>query len=103
LILWAKLGITTLTVGAAVPAAAQRGERRRHACLYKKLSQSAISTFISLSAREFAPTAHFYKELLDRSQTPRFCEALVAELKQQTKDRHLLPSTIYLAAGRRPR
>src|SRR5436190_5680729 len=61
------------------------------------------------------PYCAFYKELLDRSQTPRFCEALLAELKQQSKDRpafgpsrtglepaagrHLRPSTIYFGGG----
>jgi len=55
------------------------------------------------------PYCAFYKELLDRSQTPRFCEALLSELHQQAlataspsgggQDRHLLPSTIYFGGG----
>ena len=45
------------------------------------------------------PYCAFYKELLDRSQTPRFCEALLSELRQQAQDRHLLPSTIYFGGG----
>ena len=45
------------------------------------------------------PYCAFYKELLDRSQTPRFCEALLGELRQETKDRHLIPSTIYFGGG----
>src|SRR5438046_4054150 len=55
------------------------------------------------------PYCAFYKELLDRSQTQRFCEALLSELRQQAQDRpafatptagrHLLPSTIYFGGG----
>ena len=45
------------------------------------------------------PYCAFYKDLLDRSQTGRFCEALVSELRQHAQDRHLLPSTIYFGGG----
>src|ERR1700724_3052445 len=55
------------------------------------------------------PYCAFYKELLDRSQTQRFCEALLSELHQQAlataspsgggQDPHLLPSTIYFGGG----
>jgi oxygen-independent coproporphyrinogen-3 oxidase len=67
------------------------------------------------------PYCAFYKELLDRSQTPRFCEALLGEFRQEAQDRpaprpeessfaegavrprrvrrHLLPSTIYFGGG----
>src|SRR5712691_585213 len=45
------------------------------------------------------PYCAFYKELLDRSQTERFCEAVLCELKQHTQGRHLLPSTIYFGGG----
>jgi oxygen-independent coproporphyrinogen-3 oxidase len=86
------------TVGAAVPAAARRAiagdtppstkiERIRH-----------IYVHIPFCAR-ICPYCAFYKELLDRSQTPRFCEAILRELRQQTQDRHLLPSTIYFGGG----
>src|SRR5438552_5716404 len=33
------------------------------------------------------PYCAFYKELLDRSQTERFCEAVLCELKRHTQDR----------------
>ncbi len=33
------------------------------------------------------PYCAFYKELLDRSQTKRFCEALLGEVREQTQDR----------------
>src|SRR5947209_4768729 len=41
------------------------------------------------------PYCAFYKDLLDRSQTGRFCEAVVAELRQQARRHDLLPNTIY--------
>lgn len=50
------------------------------------------------------PYCAFYKELLDRSQTSRFCEALLRELSSlagtaQRADRTVLPSTIYFGGG----
>ena len=45
------------------------------------------------------PYCAFYKELLDRSGTQRFCEALLKELHQHAQDRHLRPSTIYFGGG----
>jgi oxygen-independent coproporphyrinogen III oxidase len=52
------------------------------------------------------PYCAFYKDLLDRSQTSRFCEALLRELelnesRRQTGDRRSLlrPSTIYFGGG----
>jgi oxygen-independent coproporphyrinogen-3 oxidase len=45
------------------------------------------------------PYCAFYKELLDRSQTNRFCQAIVREVQQHAEDRHLLPSTIYFGGG----
>jgi oxygen-independent coproporphyrinogen-3 oxidase len=43
------------------------------------------------------PYCAFYKDLLDRSQTNRFCEALLRELDQQRKTTR--PSTIYFGGG----
>jgi len=55
------------------------------------------------------PYCAFYKELLDRSQTQRFCEAILGELRQHTKDRPAFagptsadrqrPLTIYFGGG----
>src|SRR5437773_4191878 len=42
------------------------------------------------------PYCAFYKDLLDRSQTGRFCEAIVCELQRNTS---LTPSTIYFGGG----
>ena len=46
------------------------------------------------------PYCAFYKELLDRSQTRRFCEAILRELGERDRQaRRLLPSTIYFGGG----
>ncbi len=46
------------------------------------------------------PYCAFYKDLLDRSQTSRFCEALLRELiERDSRTRSLLPSTIYFGGG----
>src|SRR5437588_11258398 len=83
-----------------------------------------IYVHIPFCAR-ICPYCAFYKELLDRSQTERFCEALLSELRQQAlaaaspsgggqdrpafangqsgsdlrRGKHLLPSTIYFGGG----
>src|SRR5215813_785333 len=41
------------------------------------------------------PYCAFYKDLLDRSQTARFCKALVRDLDQQCARFVLSPETIY--------
>jgi oxygen-independent coproporphyrinogen-3 oxidase len=46
------------------------------------------------------PYCAFYKDLLDRSQTSRFCEALLRELaERERRARRLIPSTIYFGGG----
>jgi oxygen-independent coproporphyrinogen-3 oxidase len=46
------------------------------------------------------PYCAFYKDLLDRSQTSRFCEALLRELiERDSQTRSLLPLTIYFGGG----
>jgi oxygen-independent coproporphyrinogen-3 oxidase len=67
-----------------------------------------IYVHIPFCAR-ICPYCAFYKELLDRSQTPRFCEALLRELEQHAQDRpafakatagrHLRPTTMYFGGG----
>jgi oxygen-independent coproporphyrinogen-3 oxidase len=77
-----------------------------------------IYVHIPFCAR-ICPYCAFYKELLDRSQTPRFCEAILSELRQQAlatasssageqdrpafaslrRGKHLLPRTIYFGGG----
>jgi oxygen-independent coproporphyrinogen-3 oxidase len=45
------------------------------------------------------PYCAFYKDLLDRSQTQRFCEALLAEIDQHARVLHLIPETIFFGGG----
>src|SRR5438067_8110607 len=45
------------------------------------------------------PYCAFYKELLDRSQTERFCEAVLREVEQQANAWEVLPVTIYFGGG----
>lgn len=45
------------------------------------------------------PYCAFYKDLLDRSQTWRFCEALLRDLDQQCESFALSPETIYIGGG----
>jgi oxygen-independent coproporphyrinogen-3 oxidase len=45
------------------------------------------------------PYCAFYKDLLDRSQTGRFCEAILRDLDQQCASLTLLPETIYFGGG----
>jgi oxygen-independent coproporphyrinogen-3 oxidase len=45
------------------------------------------------------PYCAFYKELLDRSQTQRFCEAVLRELQRHARRRDLRPATIYFGGG----
>ena len=59
---------------------------------------SHLYVHIPFCAR-ICPYCAFYKELLDRSQTNRFCQALVREVQQHAEDRHLRPSTIYFGGG----
>src|SRR5436190_11044489 len=65
-----------------------------------------IYVHIPFCAR-ICPYCAFYKDLLDRSQTWRFCEALLQELGRchpvyppsAGRARHVVPSTIYFGGG----
>ena len=45
------------------------------------------------------PYCAFYKELLDRSQTRRFCEAILRELEGAAAQSAIVPTTIYFGGG----
>jgi len=45
------------------------------------------------------PYCAFYKDLLDRSQTQRFCEAVLGELDERTSVFGIAPKTIYFGGG----
>src|SRR6476660_3877077 len=58
-----------------------------------------IYVHIPFCAR-ICPYCAFYKDLLDRSQTSRFCKALLQELLgRDRRARRLIPSTIYFGGG----
>ncbi len=57
-----------------------------------------IYVHIPFCAR-ICPYCAFYKDLLDRSQTSRFCEAILRELDQQRAMFTLSPETIYFGGG----
>src|SRR5580765_8545231 len=58
-----------------------------------------IYVHIPFCAR-ICPYCAFYKDLLDRSQTSRFCKALLQELVERDhRARRLKPSTIYFGGG----
>ena len=57
-----------------------------------------IYVHIPFCAR-ICPYCAFYKTLLDRSQTQRFCEALIGELETHGQSRRLRPRTIYFGGG----
>ena len=57
-----------------------------------------IYVHIPFCAR-LCPYCAFYKDLLDRSQTGRFCEAILRDLDQQCASFALAPETIYLGGG----
>src|SRR5213080_138656 len=87
----------SLTVAAAVPAA----ETRANAGDTPATTAGSIRhiyVHIPFCAR-ICPYCAFYKDLLDRSQTQRFCEAILHELKQLVAAHHVFPSTIYFGGG----
>src|SRR6516162_1631179 len=57
-----------------------------------------IYVHIPFCAR-ICPYCAFYKDLLDRSQTWRFCEAILSELDRQRRSFAISPKTIYFGGG----
>ncbi len=57
-----------------------------------------IYVHIPFCAR-ICPYCAFYKDLLDRSQTQRFCEAVLCELEESTSVFDVVPKTIYFGGG----
>src|SRR6059036_3815119 len=57
-----------------------------------------IYVHIPFCAR-ICPYCAFYKDLLDRSQTWRFCEAILRELDQTRRSFVVSPETIYFGGG----
>src|SRR5215469_18737047 len=76
------------TVKAAAAAAKSRASAGVH----------HIYVHIPFCAR-ICPYCAFYKDLLDRSQTSRFCEAILRDLDQQRAIFALSPETLYFGGG----
>src|SRR6266513_1337651 len=57
-----------------------------------------IYAHIPFCAR-ICPYCAFYKDLLDRSETARFCEAILRDLDKQCAAFAILPETIYFGGG----
>src|SRR6266436_3987076 len=57
-----------------------------------------IYVHIPFCAR-ICPYCAFYKDLLDRSQTSRFCEAILSDLDLLRTRFEILPETIYFGGG----
>src|ERR1051326_5620322 len=57
-----------------------------------------IYVHIPFCAR-ICPYCAFYKELLDRRQTDRFCGAILRELEAEQRHRQVIPTTIYFGGG----
>jgi oxygen-independent coproporphyrinogen-3 oxidase len=91
------------------------GNERNHNCIEASNASDVIRhvyVHIPFCAR-ICPYCAFYKELLDRSQLHRFCEAILRELEQyqgratskspwrlgSCRSLDLLPSTIYFGGG----
>ena len=86
------------TVGAAVPAAVRRAIAGDTPASTKIDAIQHLYVHIPFCAR-ICPYCAFYKDLLDRSETPRFCEAILSEVNQIARERQLLPKTIYFGGG----
>src|SRR5213592_3953197 len=87
----------SLTVAAAVTAA----ETRANAGDTPATTAGSIRhiyVHIPFCAR-ICPYCAFYKDLLDRSQTQRFCEAVLHEVDQQRSGFAISPKTIYFGGG----
>ena len=101
-------GNHNLTVAAVVSAATPRAIAGGTPASTKSESIRHVYVHIPFCAR-ICPYCAFYKELLDRSQTPRFCEAILRELQLHARERsasagpmaddRLKPVTIYFGGG----
>jgi oxygen-independent coproporphyrinogen III oxidase len=85
------------TVGAAVPAAKPYANAGHTPVATAGLIRH-LYVHIPFCAR-ICPYCAFYKDLLDRSQTQRFCEAVLCELKEWTNGLDVVPKTIYFGGG----
>src|SRR5215831_10424320 len=85
----------------AVEAAVSVADPRAHAGETPATTEAIRHIYVHIPfCARICPYCAFYKDLLDRSQTSRFCEALLRELVgRDHRARRLLPSTIYFGGG----
>jgi putative oxygen-independent coproporphyrinogen III oxidase len=95
----------SLTVGAAVPATFSSTAGDSSSPGFDVAGMPAATepirhlyVHIPFCAR-ICPYCAFYKDLLDRSQTLRFCEAVLSELEERISIFGVVPKTIYLGGG----
>src|SRR5207237_3584054 len=72
-------------------------ERANNNCATVAMTRH-IYVHIPFCAR-ICPYCAFYKDLLDRSETARFCEAVLRDLDKQCAAFAILPGTIYFGGG----
>jgi len=85
----------------AVEAAVSAAEPRAYAGETPATAEAIHHIYVHIPfCARICPYCAFYKDLLNRSQTSRFCEALLRELVGRDHQvRRLLPSTIYFGGG----
>ena len=84
----------------AVEAAVSAAEPRAYAGETPATAEAIHHIYVHIPfCARICPYCAFYKDLLDRSQTSRFCEALLRELVGRDHRARLLPSTIYFGGG----
>src|SRR6188472_3872613 len=85
----------------AVEAAVSAAEPRAYAGETPATAEAIHHIYVHIPfCARICPYCAFYKDLLNRSQTSRFCEALLRELVGRDPRAHdLTPSTIYFGGG----
>src|SRR5215510_468874 len=85
----------------AVEAAGSAAEPRAYAGETPATTEAIRHIYVHIPfCARICPYCAFYKDLLDPSQTSRFCEALLRELvARDPPARCLLPSTVYFGGG----
>src|SRR5438309_3342887 len=89
-------GNNNCVTGATFSKRRRLGKRRSETAAIKSIGH--LYVHIPFCAR-ICPYCAFYKELLDRSRTAQFCEAILREIEQHIAVRKIVLSTIYFGGG----
>jgi oxygen-independent coproporphyrinogen-3 oxidase len=88
------------TVAASAAAAVSAADARTNAGDTPATTETIRHIYVHIPfCAHICPYCAFYKDLLDRSQTGRFCDAILRDLDKQCVEFTILPSTIYLGGG----